>query len=173
MNIRKALPSDIDDIMKVECSSFIKEIHEEKSVFIERIKRCPDLFLIFEENGEVAGYLSAEILNSIPKTSEELKLGHLPSVSKNNDNSNSYIYISSFALLPSFRGGGKGKQMWNRSVNYFSESLNISHFLLLVNEEWKGAYHIYESSGFKTINTFPSFFFSNEKGSSSGILMEK
>ena len=174
MNIRKATIDDIDSIMDVEFSSFIKEIQENKNVFIERIKRCPSLFLIFEDDDKsIGGYLSSEIMTKIPETAKELELGHLPSNTENKENSKKYIYISSFAILPKYRGSGMGKIMWNKSIEYFKENLNIESFLLLVNEEWKGAFHIYESSGFTVVKEFPSFFFSNEKGSSSGILMVK
>lgn len=171
MEIRKATLEDINEIMKVEDSSFIPEIQEDKEVFIERIKRCPSLFLVFEEGKSVAGYLSAELMNHIPSTASELKLGHIPENIQ--EDKNAYVYISSFAILPEYRGNGRGKQMWQKCVEYFEKEMAITHFLLLVNEEWSGAFHIYEKSGFKVIKEFPSFFFSNEKGMSKGILMEK
>ena len=174
MNIRKATIDDIDSIMNVEFSSFIKEIQEDKNVFIERIKRCPSLFLIFEDDDKnIGGYLSSEIMTRVPETAKELELGHLPSKSEDKENTKKYIYISSFAILPKYRGSGIGKIMWNKSLEYFEKNLSINSFLLLVNEEWKGAFHIYESSGFSVVKEFPSFFYSNKKGSSSGILMVK
>ena len=168
MNIRKASIEDIDDIMKVEWSSFIAGIQEEKSVFEERIRRCPDLFLIFEQDDNVAGYLCAEIMDKVPESGEELELGHLPGKSHSK---NGYIYISSFAILPEFRGKGAGRLLWNESITFLKEQCGIKKILLLVNEEWKGAFHIYENSGFKTINRFPGFFVSEEKNRSDGILM--
>ena len=174
MTIRKASLDDIKDIMNVENSAFIKGIREEEEVFIERIKRCSDLFLCFiDDNDKVIGYLSAEVMEKVPTTSQELELGHLPSTLNNIDKDNSYIYISSFALLPSMRGSGRGKEMWNKSISYLEKVSGIKHFLLLVNEEWQGASHIYKESGFKIINTFNNFFYSESKGKSSGILMEK
>ena len=185
MEIRLASVDDIDDIMNVENSAFIAGIREEKSVFLERIKRCPELFLIFQEGDKVAGYLSAEIMEKIPETAEELELGHLP-VDIHLENNNctekqgeglsqkvrkAFIYISSFAILPEFRGKGTGRRLWNESISFLKEHCGIEKFLLLVNEEWKGAFHIYESSGFRTINRFPGFFVSEEKGRSDGILM--
>ena len=169
MNIRKATIEDIDDIMKVEWASFIDNIQEEQSVFEERIKRCPELFLIFQEGENVAGYMSAEFMDKVPETAEELKLGHIPSFSKNNKDS--YIYISSFAILPEFRGAGAGSLMWNKSLEYFKKKCGCEKFLLLVNEEWKGAFHIYEKSGFKIVKEFPAFFDKDDGGKSTGILM--
>ena len=77
MRLRKALISDLDDIMQVEKSSFILPIQEDRAVFEERIRLCPDLFLVFEDDGagsgeKVLGYLSAEIMEKIPETRGEL-----------------------------------------------------------------------------------------------------
>lgn len=177
MNIRKANIEDIDDIMKVEWSSFIAGIQEEKSVFEERIKRCPDLFLIFEQDNNVAGYLCAEIMDKVPESADDLALGHLPAgegdLGLSQKVRKGFIYISSFAILPSFRGAGVGRRMWNESVDYLKEHTGVEKFLLLVNEEWKGAFHIYESSGFKVVKEFPEFFVKEDGGRSAGVLMEK
>ena len=45
--------------------------------------------------------------------------------------------------------------------------------MLLVNEEWKGAAHIYERAGFKTVNVFEDFFPKTDGIRSKGILMCK
>ena len=174
MNIRKANIADIDDIMKVEWSSFIAGIQEEKSVFEERIRRCPDLFLIFEQDDNVAGYLCAEFMDKVPERADELELGHLPAdESLSQKVRKGFIYISSFAILPAFRGAGVGRRMWNESLEYLREHTGVEKFLLLVNEEWKGARHIYESSGFSVVREFPEFFVTENGGRSAGVLMEK
>ena len=182
MRLRKALISDLDDIMQVEKSSFILPIQEDRAVFEERIRLCPDLFLVFEDDGagsgeKVLGYLSAEIMEKIPETRGELKLGHKPIPVKKssilNSKSSPYIYISSFALLPQARGGGFGKKMWNMSLAYFQENFPTCNFLLLVNEVWQGAKHIYQTSGFETLRTFTDFFPTESTSFTAGILMVK
>ena len=177
MNIRIAYANDIDNIMKVEEASFIPEIQEERNVFLERIKRCPELFLIFQEDDSVAGYLSAEIMKTIPETANEIKLGHLPNINCNltddfEKNKSLYIYISSFAILPQYRGKGNGTKMWEDSLDYFKSHYGAEHFLLLVNEEWQSAYNIYKKSGFNVINNFKDFFFSDKNKTAAGIFME-
>lgn len=184
MILRKATLSDLDSIMKVEASSFIPEIQEEREVFKQRILRCPELFLVFEQNGEqkgqkgqtseqVMGYLSAEFQTHIPETASELKLGHIPSENSVDSGDRPYIYISSFALLPQTRGAGLGKMAWEKSLELFRKTFEIKGFLLLVNEAWKGARHIYEQNGFKEITVFSSFFSKEDGTFTDGILMIK
>jgi len=174
LKIRTATISDLPQIMNVEQNGFIPQIQEEAAVFEARIKVNPDLFLIFEdsETQTVAGYLSAEYMEKVPSTAQQLALGHTPAaVSKSLE---TYIYISSYSLLPQYRGGGVGKQMWNASISWFEEKLGIKNFLLLVNEAWQGAKHIYENAGFKTVTVFEDFFPAEKDGfKSAGILMQK
>ena len=173
MILRKARISDLNCIMEVEKSSFIPQIQEESSVFSERIRLCGDLFLVFENEGKVCGYCSAEIMEKLPQSADELKLGHSPKALNAEENLKGYIYISSFALLPQNRGCGFGKKMWNESLEYFHKIFPALNFILLVNEEWKGAVHIYSSSGFEQVKVFEDFFPSNVQKHSNGILMIK
>ena len=210
LKIRTACESDLPQIMLIEKSSFAPQIQESQNVFLERIKVCPKMFLIFYETDEdsqpeissfennennenngnnensenITGYLCAEILYGIPKNQNELKLGHLPQkqlpdefleISQKNE---CYVYISSFAVFPSKRGGGTGKKCWNLAMEYFKnmnfEQNNaiIKGFLLLVNELWTKALTIYEKSGFEKIKTFKNFFDNGENSFSDGILMK-
>jgi len=174
LNIRTATISDLPQIMNVEQHGFIPQIQEQAAVFEARIRANPDLFLIFEDSEiqTVAGYLSAEYMKTIPSSANELSLGHTPAaVSKSQE---TYIYISSYSLLPQYRGGGIGKQMWNSSISWFENTLGAKKILLLVNEEWQGAKHIYENSGFQTVAIFQNFFPSEKDDKkSAGILMER
>lgn len=206
--IRTAVSDDIDDIMKIESEGFIPSIQEKRSVFEKRILLCPQLFLIFEETGshKAAGYLCAEIMNKIPTCAQEIALNHQPEdflqrgTERKCENSHflsvplcNCIYISSFSILPQFRGQGNGGKLWNQSLDFLknctlnSESQNagksnsdpytahspVSCFILLVNDLWKGARHIYEKSGFKQINVFKDFFPAESNAFSDGILMKK
>jgi len=174
--IRLAKAEDIDAIMKIEFSSFIPQIQEEEGVFKTRIRECPELFLIAEENNEVFGYLSAEFMDKAPETADELALGHSPKTSAKvkANSAESIIYISSFAILPEKRGNGTGKKFWNEAMEYLRKAGNNPAFFLLVNELWKGARKIYESNGFEYVKTFPDFFPTEKSDSfSDGILMKK
>lgn len=161
--------NDLSQIMIVEKDSFLPSIQEEESVFAKRIEFCPETFLVFKDNKKVIGYICAEYCSRIPSKAEELKLNHLPEKTSES----SILYISSFAILSDFRGNGIGSELWNRSLACFKKTGSFSKILLLVNDEWKGARHIYEKSGFIQIDTFINFFPKiNPSEKSDGILME-
>lgn len=171
--IRNATLEDINQIMEVEKNGFIPQIQEEQAVFEERIKICPELFLVFQdETFKIVGYLSAEYLEKIPQSADELKLGHFP---KKIENKNELIiYISSFSILPECRGNKNGTKLWNKSLEFLEKKHSSKvKFVLLVNELWEKAVHIYEKSGFKITKIFPDFFLTVENTFSYGILMER
>ena len=170
MKIRTADYSDLDSIMKIEKASFILPIQEEREVFENRIKFCSESFLVFEDdNKNVFGYLSAERMSKVPEKANELALGHFPK--KNSDGN--VLYISSFAILPEYRGNGSGYYLWEESLNYLRGIHGIKTFVLLVNENWVGAHHIYEKSGFSEMCRLPSFFCAGDNSFTDGILMQK
>ena len=78
MIIRSAAEKDITTIMDTEQASFIPQIREKKSVFLERIKICRNCFIIFEDEktGISTGYFSAERWSSIPLTADGFALNH-------------------------------------------------------------------------------------------------
>lgn len=168
--LRKALPQDIDSIMLIENDSFIPQIREEKCTFEKRIEILNDTFLVFIDSStnKTIGYLSAEFLDSIPSQKEELSLNHLPS--KKNTK---ILYISSFALLSEFRGGGNGRNLFSSSIDYFTKNFQLEQIVLLVNALWQNAKHIYEKNGFTQINVFRDFFKTESNSFSDGILMKK
>ena len=49
LKIRTACESDLPQIMMIEKSSFAPQIQESQNVFLERMKLCPKMFLIFYE----------------------------------------------------------------------------------------------------------------------------
>lgn len=86
----------------------------------------------------------------------------------------SILYISSFSLLPQFRGNGNGTKAWNLAMSYFEKHFpHISAYVLLVNKDWPGAAHIYTKSGFKEYKVFKDFFPRQDNSRSDGILMIK
>ena len=165
--LRKAVAEDIDKIMQIEEESFLPGIREERSVFKKRLELCPETFLMLVFEKERAGYLCAEYIKKIPENAKDILLGHEPEKEYS-----SIIYLSSFAILPEFRGRGNGEAFWNLSMKYFSSLSGVEKLVLLVNENWSKARKIYEKSGFKQIKIFKDFFESEGK-KEDGILMEK
>ena len=170
IQLRTATLADIDSIMKIESAGFIAQIQEAQTVFEKRIKVCPSLFLVFEDkaSGMIVGYLSAEYMSHVPESATQLTLGHEPCAVVS-----SIIYISSFSILPEYRGNGTGSFLWNKALEYFESLGTANTFLLLVNEAWCGAKHIYKKSGFEVIDIFENFFPTEGKNTTAGILMKK
>lgn len=169
--VRAATPGDLAQILRVESASFIPLITESGEVFAERIKKCPESFFVFTdgEDGRVFGYICAEKMDSVPRSSARLALGHTPRQSA----AGTVLYISSFALLPEYRGRGLGGRLWRESVRLFSALPSVRTIILLVNEKWAAARKIYEDDGFRAVRTFPRFFPSENGTSAAGILMGK
>lgn len=171
--------------MEIERQGFIPQIQEKRELFEKRILLCPQQFLIFQETTTKTpiGYLSAEYLKEIPSSGEEINIGHEPKqFSSVPTDSKSrpplYLYISSYSILPSHRGNGSGKYLWNLAMEYF-EKMNHGGQrkiipLLVVNQAWPAPHHIYKASGFREINIFKDFFpTQNPDKFTDGILMIK
>ena len=181
MLICPAKPFDINAIMAIEHCAFIPEIQEKQKTFEERIKTYPEGFLVLAdttdkvvlEHGKalVCGYFSSELWYSIPDTDDIFTLGHPAKKSHRTDGS--VLYISSFALLTQYRGKGLARTFFHDSIRAIcGGNKNIKQVLLLVNEEWTGAHHIYETEGFTEIRRLPGFFSSMHKEKADGILMK-
>lgn len=190
--LKNATLSDIESIMKIERSSFLPNIQEEKKVFLERIKVFPEGFLLFcnddleksqsasslqscakgsqsassSRSARPLGYFSTELWEKVP-TAQDFAVGH--DIKKLHSSSGKILYISSFALLPEARGKGNGTFLFNESLRHLEKRFALQCEVLLVNEKWQGAKHIYEKSGFvetqKIANAFPDSEF--------GIFMER
>ena len=107
-------------------------------------------------------------MSHVPESATQLALGHEPCAVVS-----SIIYISSFSILPEYRGNGTGSFLWNKALEYFESLGTANTFLLLVNEAWGGAKHIYKKSGFEVIDIFENFFPTEGKNTTAGILMKK
>ena len=174
MILRQITPADLPAVMKIEEASFIPAIQERREVFAERISVCPSCFILFEddETHEAAGYFSAERWTSIPSGNGIFTLNH--SARAAYDPEGAVIYLSSFAVLPQFRGQGRGRELFSQSMRWFAaHNSGLTDAVLLVNEAWKGAEHIYVSYGFRETRRIPAFFPSENGPNTDGIIMEK
>lgn len=182
MKISYAKLSNIDDIMKIEHSAFIPEIQEDKKTFEERIKIFPQGFFILSDNScnsifkisktQIIGYFSSEIWNDFPQSDDIFSLGHSPQ--KTHNINGSILYFSSFALLPSFQGKHLAEPFLKECLSSVCKTFpNIKKIVLLVNEEWLGARHLYKKLGFTETRKIKDFFPSLKQKKSDGIVMEK
>ncbi len=187
MKIRQANLFDIDSIMNIENRSFIPQVCEENQVFLQRLKVFPQGFILLvddsisEENenvglgakkDNVCGYFCTELWERIPETAESFSVGH--DISLAHCPNGSVLYISSFAVLPEFRGFGVGTKFFCSALKYIEESVsNLKEEVLLVNENWFGARHIYEKNGFSKCFTIKNAFKNEFLQPQTGIVMKK
>lgn len=182
---------DIPAIMKIEHSAFIPQIQEKQRVFDNRLLVFPQGFFVLVDTSEeiikkqgnalTAGYLTSEIWNALPDFSvhtpeaqkalaRSLKLGH--AIHKTHLLTGGVLYISSFALLPQYRGSGLGFAFFRASLGALCGAFSHVHtVMLLVCEEWASARKIYTQLGFSEQYTLPGFFPSLHKKNADGIIM--
>ncbi|HAH63124.1 MAG TPA: hypothetical protein DCL73_13625, partial [Treponema sp.] len=164
MIIRRVTERDLSAVMKIEKASFIPAIQETESVFAERIRVCGNCFIIFEDEAthNAAGYFSAERRAAVPKDDGDFSLNH--SASRTYAADGPVIYLSSFAVLPQYRGKGTGRSLFSDSMEWFAEhNPGLTTAVLLVNETWKNALHIYTQYGFRETRRIRGFFPDGER----------
>lgn len=171
MKIFPAKIFDIPEILKIERSAFIPGIQESAKTFEERLAAFPQGFLILQDSSQTAaGYFTSEIWSAVPASDDFYGLNH--STKKLHTENGSVLYVSSFALLPNFRGKGLAEPFFEKSLRSIcSAFLNIKTVLLIVNKEWQGARHIYEKLGFSADRVIPGFFESLKKEKSDAVVM--
>ncbi len=181
MKIRRAEFSDIDSVMKIEKKSFPFLIREERRVFLQRLEVFPQGFIVLEsenlsgaENGGggICGYLCSELWRQFPSSDEFFSVGHDISLAHCNDGS--ALYISSFAVLPEFRGAGNGGAFFRMALDSIEkERKNLSEEILIVNENWSAARRIYSKNGFMPCFEIKGAFCTNLFHWENGIVMKK
>lgn len=181
--IRHARPSDISAIMELEARGFHGGIREEESVFRARLAAFPAGFVVLERDGRVLGYLCAERwAEQAPLRPESFALGHDPG--PRYAANGRVLYLASITVDPALRGTGLGRRLFvDGSALVRAACPEVALELLVVNEEWLGARHIYEQAGFSEVGRLPGFFPSAPGGApgaastagagSDGLVMER
>lgn len=189
MKIRTANLFDIDSIMLIENTSFVPQVREERQVFLQRLKVFPQGFILLMDdsvsaadegqkteigakNNNVCGYFCTELWEKMPDSEEVFSVGHDISLAHCQDGS--VLYISSFAILPGLRGGGLGGKFFRSALNHIEESVqNLKEEVLLVNEAWLGARHIYKKNGFSECFSIKNAFQNEFLEPQTGIVMKR
>jgi ribosomal-protein-alanine N-acetyltransferase len=167
-----ALPSDIKAIMTIEDAAFFDGIRESTETFIERLSMFPYGNTVLMEKAEtaansrkLAGYFCSELWDAIPPPKPEFyALEH--SIKNRHIHNGTILYISSLAVISDPRSvtKGKGRFLFNESLRLIcAANPQIRSIILLVNELWLPARHIYETEGFRYTDTLPSFFVENQQ----------
>lgn len=170
IEIVRAKKSDIDAIMEIENNSFESAIRESKEVFLSRIEVFQKGFLLLKVNGVTAGYFSSELWAKAPESESDfasLFVGH--SIKKTHRDDGKSLYVSSFAILPSFRGKGLAHSFFCESLSLIKSDVGFLSAFLVVNPKWQSAQKIYQKEGFSKKRILKRFF---ENGDDA-IFMEK
>lgn len=160
--IAQAKIDDIDEIMRIEDACFAPGIRESRDVFLDRIKTFPDGMLVLmptiDQSRKCAGYLSSEIWSEVPASLHEAwGLGH-PAKDRHMDEGE-ILYVSSFAVDPSYRGNGTGRFFFQESIDRICwANPRIKRIVFIVNETWLPARRIYEKEGFVYTGKLERFF---------------
>lgn len=174
--VRPAVLSDLFAVMQVEKESFADGIMESEAVFAERLitaQGCNHV-LVQAEDVAVCGYFTAEIWQAERQEEAAFRLGH--SVRERHDSTGTVLYISSFALLPGFRGKkirladeapgysagiqpvSAAKALFCTAIqNTLASFPQLERIILLVHEDWHKAIGIYESQGFSRTKILEHF----------------
>lgn len=183
MKIRTANILDIDSIMEIENRSFLPQVREKRGLFLERLNVFSGGFILLVDessgvkgggsNGEkVCGYFCTERWKEILRESDIFSVGH--DISKTHCPDGPVLYISSFAVLPEFRGGGLGGKFFCDALEFIEKSQQgLKEAALLVNENWSAARHIYKKNGFSECFLIDSAFENDEGQLENGIVMNK
>jgi ribosomal-protein-alanine N-acetyltransferase len=125
--------------------------------------------------------IGATVTTSVERTSKtapeavlddsNFLVGH--DISKRHIPGGDVLYLSSFAILPEYRGGGRGKKLFEMSLKYFESNFMLSKMILLVNPYWTNARKIYEENGFVETRRIENVFCINSTEKTYGIVMEK
>lgn len=176
-----AQPFDLSQIMQIERAAFIPSIQEKERIFDSRLQLFPQgFFVLIDSSVETvkkaghavtAGYFCSELWQSIPAGNDFFALNHKPQ--KSHFRNGTVLYVSSIALLPDYQGKGYARSFFVSSLAALCGALpQIQTVMLLVNEEWKNALHIYTGEGFTEVRRLTNFFPSlHKKEKNDGIVM--
>lgn len=176
-----AQPFDLPSIMQIERAAFIPQIQEKQKIFDERLQLFPQGFFVLSDSSVEtltkaghavnAGYFCSELWLSVPSDDKAFALGHKPH--KTHYKNGTVLYVSSFALLPDYQGKGFARQFFASSLAALCGALSqIKTVVLLANEEWKSALHIYKALGFNEVRRLTDFFPSlHKREKNDGIVM--
>lgn len=105
MKIRHVTLADLEDVYRIEKANFLETEAASYQTFKERILKIPDTFLIAEINGEVAGYIDGQAVNTRHLTDD------LFTKVVKNAKTGGYIAVTSLSVDEKFQGQSVGRQL--------------------------------------------------------------
>jgi len=156
--LRKAEPSDLDEIMRLENDCFDQAIVESRSVYAERISVFSEGFLVLEAQGALIGFICSELWpHQGAITQNAFSLGH--SIKERFSAEASDLYVSSLAVAPNQRGKAYGKLLLETLIKSLCDKFpSLRRCILLVGAQWPQALELYRKNGFVPLAEFDHFF---------------
>lgn len=164
VSFRQACVDDIDAIMRLENECFGERVREEAEVFMQRINVFPAGFILLFDDEQLIGCISSEVRDSTKSDEKTYKTGH--SIARVHDDGGDELYISSFAISPSFRGCGFGGLLLKELLDVFSLRTHIKFATLIVARDWAEAVGLCEKMGFVVTGEVPKLL-------KNGVMMRK
>jgi ribosomal protein S18 acetylase RimI-like enzyme len=175
--VRNVTLADIGSIMRMENEGFALQTRETEATFVRRMAIFSDGFFLLEiqdlDGWIPVGYLCSEIWNEIPKdTVSAFARDHdIATLHRADGNS---LYIASMTVLPAHHGFRFGSILFKASIKTVcSQYKTINNLVLIVNESWRAARHIYQADGFKETGTIPGYFVATSTQGSTAIVMQR
>lgn len=177
MIIRPALPSDAPQLAKLINMAMLeityqfigKEDAEEADLFMESLVRqkgnqysYENIFVLQERDdilGQICIYDGARCTELRQKVWAKIKADYGRDYFAEKETEAGEMYLDTFAVLPSTRGRGLGKQLLNFAIVHFVEKQNKT-LGLLVDKDNPNAKKLYLNMGFKVIED--KFIFGKE-----------
>jgi ribosomal-protein-alanine N-acetyltransferase len=154
-----ATAADLDAIMRIEEGCFDARIREARESFADRLETFPAGFLLLRDAAEATpvGYLCSEIWEAVPSAEPaNFRLGH--SARERHSPNGTVLYVSSFAVLPSARGGA-GRYLFREGLSSIAATCpRLRRVAFVVCDSWLAARHIYETEGFAYTGRIGGFF---------------
>lgn len=168
---KEMCPNDLIKVMEIEKLSFSPETWEDESVYINRFSTFPQGNLTVWRNNEIVGFICSELWTyDSTYPNENFTLSH--DIKQYHDYLGTVLYISSFAISPTCRGG-LGKKVFNTFIQLMFKQYKLKSSILLVSDEWEKAKSIYNDMGYVKISSIPDFFIGEHKKQWDGIIMRK
>ena len=158
--LRVATLKDLRKIMNLETLCFPDVYTKElKEIYKKRIEIFSEGFYILEYKNRIIGFVTTEIWNKDQPFT--FRINH--KIERSLDKNGTILYISSLNVHPKYSNQGLGYFILNEAIKIIKEKYpKINEVVLIVNEKWKNAIHLYEKSNFKNTDSIKRFFSTNK-----------
>lgn len=175
LEIRNALPADLDAVYLLETQGFVPGIRETREVFESRILQFPQGFFLALHREKPVGYFCCEIWKTSDLWRSEphcFDLGH--DLGCYLDVQGECLYIASMTVSDEVRGKGLGSALFQQAVDRMRTDYPLlKSALLIVNEHWPAAQGIYRREGFTIRDRLEAFFTPINQPVGAALVMEK